>query len=240
MTGFYDQDLAYTHHTGYADLVNRSAPGLLGALRAAGIDSGTVVDLGCGGGLWLRKLSEAGFDTVGVDISPAMIDLARQEVPKAELYVGSVYDFDFPPCAAVTALGEVLSYCPNGSKEPPDLRPFLHNVSAALPPGGLFFFDVMIEGRGRPTSFRNWRADDDWAVMVDGSEEDGLISRDITTFRKVGEIYRRTDERHVQRVYKRREVEQMLRGAGFSVRALRRYGEYELAPRRLAFRARRR
>ena len=45
---------------------------------------------------------------------------------------------------------------------------------------------------------------------------------------------------YTKRVVTRREVELALRAAGFSVRATRRYGSFELAPRRLAFRARKR
>lgn len=236
MTGFYDQDLAHIHHAGFDEFVTGCMPGLLSAFRAAGIEKGTVVDLGCGGGLWLRALIEIGYDAVGVDISPAFIEMARATAPGASLHVGSVYDFAFPPCVAVTALSEVLSYCQNEAG--PNLAPLFRKVSAALPPGGLFFFDVMIEGQGKPLRHQGWRNGRDWAVLYDVVEQAGFIRRDITTFMKAGDGYRRTDERHVQKVYRRGDIEGSLRAAGFSVRALRRYGDYELAPRRLAFRAR--
>lgn len=236
MTDFYGQDLAYIHHTGFDDLVSGAAPGLLDAFERAGIEKGAVVDLGCGGGLWLRALVRAGYDATGVDISPAFIKTAQAVAPGARFHVGSVYDFVFPPCAAVTALNEALSYCEG--EESPDLAALFRAVSGALSPGGLFFFDLMVEGRGRPMEYQGWRKADDWAVLYQISEKDGFLRRDITTFRETGSGYRRTDERHVQRVYNRREIEAMLRAAGFSVRALRHYGDYELAPRRLAFRAR--
>ncbi len=66
------------------------------------------------------------------------------------------------------------------------------------------------------------------------------LVREITTFRRTGSGYRRRRERHELRVVNRGEVESALRAAGFTVRASRRYGTFELAPRRLAFRARKR
>jgi hypothetical protein len=62
--------------------------------------------------------------------------------------------------------------------------------------------------------------------------------REITTFRRVGDRYRSNHETHVVRVCERAAIEKMLRQAGFSVRVTRRYGAVRLAPRRLAFFAR--
>jgi len=39
-------DLAYVHHTGYADFVLKAAPGLLRILRQSKLRRGLVVDLG--------------------------------------------------------------------------------------------------------------------------------------------------------------------------------------------------
>ena len=60
MAGFYREDLAYIHDVGHADFALRSAPGILEILRESGLRDGLVVDLGCGSGLWARKLLQAG------------------------------------------------------------------------------------------------------------------------------------------------------------------------------------
>lgn len=53
----YHDDLAHVQHDGFGDFARRAAPGLLALLRQAGIGRGaTVVDLGCGSGIWLREL----------------------------------------------------------------------------------------------------------------------------------------------------------------------------------------
>ncbi|MFG2223791.1 class I SAM-dependent DNA methyltransferase [Streptomyces sp. NPDC050161] len=46
-----------------------------------------VLDIGCGTGLpTARQLSDAGHRVVGVDLSPAMVELAGDNVPKAEFH----------------------------------------------------------------------------------------------------------------------------------------------------------
>ena len=154
----YDRDLAYIHDAGFGDFARRAAPGVLESLARAGIEDGVVVDVGCGSGIWLERLVAAGYETVGIDISRAFIRKARKLVPAAELHVGSAYEFEFPVCAAVTAMSEVLGYVPPGARTAPSLRRLFGRVAAALRPGGVFIFDVVVPAGGRPMSYRTWRA----------------------------------------------------------------------------------
>lgn len=76
--------------------------------------------------------------------------------------------------------------------------------------------------------------------MVEREEnpDRGVLTRRISTFRKVGESYRRDDEVHRQRLYRAPEVAGKLRWAGFRVRTMRGYGEYRLPRAHVAFVAR--
>jgi SAM-dependent methyltransferase len=56
-------------------------------VRAQG--NGPVADVGCGPGRLTGHLRGAGLDAFGVDLSPAMIDVARREHPGARFEVGS-------------------------------------------------------------------------------------------------------------------------------------------------------
>src|SRR5262249_1423609 len=106
----YEEDLAYIHDVGYDFHARGLAPALLKFLEGAGVAGSGVGDLGCGSGIWARALQEAGYQPVGVDISPAMIALARRRVPGGRFHVASFLDFELPPCRAITALGEVLCF----------------------------------------------------------------------------------------------------------------------------------
>ena len=78
--------------------------------REQGHQQGLIVGLGCGSGILEEEVSREGYEAVGVDYSEALIAIARQRCPQERFTVGSVMDFDIPPCLAVTAVGEVLNY----------------------------------------------------------------------------------------------------------------------------------
>src|SRR3954452_12393910 len=102
---FYGRDQAAIHHQRFGKLAQIAARDLLSLLDDAGLRSGTVVDLGCGSGILARIVSAAGFKALGVDISPAMIELARKTIPEATFHVGPLLDVELPPAVAVTATG---------------------------------------------------------------------------------------------------------------------------------------
>jgi SAM-dependent methyltransferase len=236
---WYGEDLAYVHDAGFGGFVLESAPGILGILRRNGIREGLVLDLGCGSGLWARELVRSGYSVLGVDISGAMISLARNRVPEAEFRISSLFEADLPPCDAVTALGEVLNYLfdPNHDSQP--LLWFFRRAYGALVPGGVFVFDIAEPGQVAPgTITRGFTEGEGWVVLVEKGEDRGTLTRRITTFRKAGGHYRRSDETHRQRLYRAPDVAGELRRVGFRVRTVRAYGRHRLAGARAAFVAR--
>lgn len=86
----------------YADHVRESLgkePYLRAALRlfadlVAAAGGGPVADVGCGPGHVTAHLQELGLDIFGIDLSPAMIELARREHPGLRFDVGSMTDLN--------------------------------------------------------------------------------------------------------------------------------------------------
>jgi len=236
----YGADLAHVHDEGFTGFARDSAPGLLRILREGGVRGGLVADLGCGTGVWAQALVAAGYRAFGTDLSPAMVRLARARVPQGRFQVGSFVDVPFPACDAITALGEVFSYRFDARHDTRALPRLFRRLHAALRPGGLLVFDLAEPGRGAgpPPSHRIGA---DWAVTVD-FEEDARrreLTRYITTFRKHGEIWRRSDEVHKLRLHRAADVAAVLRRCGFRARVLRGYGAYRFPPHYAAVRARR-
>jgi SAM-dependent methyltransferase len=219
----------------------RSAPGVLEILDHSGIRDGLVVDLGCGSGLLARQLLDAGYRVFGVDISEAMVELARRRAPEAEFRVGSLFEVEIPPCAAVTAISEVLNYLFDVENEEQGLGRLFRRVHEALVPGGVFIFDVLGPGQVPPgVRTRGFGVGEDWAVLSELEEdaERGTMERRIVSFRKVGEHYRRDEEVHRVRLYDPPGVSAELEGTGFGVRTMRSYGGLPLSEGHAAFVAR--
>ena len=63
-------------------------------VRAQG--NGPVADVGCGPGRLTGYLHGIGLDAFGVDLSPAMIDVARRDHPGLRFEVGSMTALDLP------------------------------------------------------------------------------------------------------------------------------------------------
>lgn len=241
MPGFYEKDLAAAHAAGFSDLSLAGGAVVLEVLRRSALTSGAVVDLGCGAGEWVHHASASGFAALGVDVSEAMLDLARGRQSKARFVRSSLWAFELPaPLVAVTAFGEALNYAAPELPSASDLSVLVGRVARSLEPGGVFAFDVVLSGE--PMRYRSWREEGDRTILVDVSEDQdaAVLQRAITVFSRHGDAYRRSDERHVVRVYDPGDVERALSGAGLSWTTAAAYGDVALGPRRAAYVARRR
>ncbi|HVR29001.1 MAG TPA: class I SAM-dependent methyltransferase [Thermoanaerobaculia bacterium] len=238
---YYGDDLTYVHDVGHGDLARAAAQTLVELLRRSGRARGRVVDLGCGSGILARGALDAGYEVTGVDISEAMIAAARERAPEADLRVGSYLDAEIPSCVAVTAIGECFSYLFDQRLAGAGLDRLLERIHRALEPRGLLLFDVAAPGRVRGKSpQRSWQEGADWAVLVEVDEDVATrrLTRAITTFRASGGTWRRDHEVHALRLYDRRELEPRVRGVGFTVRPLARYGALRFGPGHIGFCAR--
>jgi SAM-dependent methyltransferase len=226
--GFYGPDQAHIHHTAFGDLADFAATRLVAELRSTGHDHGTVVDLGCGSGILARRVSESGYEVEGVDLSPAMLDLARRNAPQATFRHGSLLDAELPAAVAVTAIGEALNYATDERAGDDALTDVFGRVRASLEPGGIFLFDVATPGRYGPDRVANRLHDGDtWTLFMHAVESDDArrLDRFVTIFRRTETgSYERTDEHHVLRLYEPAMLVTRLEAAGFGVEVLDSYG----------------
>lgn len=232
----YGSDLSHIHHTGFGTLAERASSWLLALLRGSGMESGLIVDLACGSGIWAARASAAGFKVLGIDVSAAMIDLARATAPDASFIVASAHSVQIPNCVGVTALGEGITYLADDAEEL-DLAPLVARVGEALLPGGVFVFDVVEARPDRPMQYVSTRHGEDWSVRVDVREDPArrMLTRIIDVQRRVGEETRQSVETHRVRTFHREEVLDLLGSAGLSANVTRAYGSDELPPQRIGF-----
>lgn len=236
MTDWYQEDLAYIHDVGFQNYALQAMPAILDRLSQNRILSGLVVDLGCGSGLSSQLLHQANYQVLGIDISTDMIALARARVPAATFRVESLFCTEIPACAAVLAIGECLNYLfdPNTNQA---LKPLFQRVYDALQPGGLFIFDGVISGQVPSNEIaKTFSEGEDWIVLVEKREDrtHRLLTRRIISLRQIGDLYRRSEEIHRQRLFEVNTLMADLIQIGFQVQTMDRWGQFSLPPARVA------
>jgi hypothetical protein len=90
----------------------------------------------------------------------------------------------------------------------------------------MLHFDLAVPGHLRKKAAQRHVVGEDWAVLVDSEEraKPAELIRRITTYRKVGALYRRAIEIHRLHLYRRAKLARLLRACGFRVSFGRAYG----------------
>ncbi|MCB0640331.1 MAG: hypothetical protein KDC44_01770, partial [Phaeodactylibacter sp.] len=152
--------------------------------------------------------------------------IARQRAPKATFQRASFLDNAFPPCQAVTAIGEVFTYRFDQRNSLETLRVLWTHIYEQLLPEGYLIFDLLEPGMLNGASEYSRIAEGkDWTIFLHYKEDvvAQTFSRDITAFRRIGDLYRKSNELHEVNTFKRAEVVDTLRAIGFQVEVVKGY-----------------
>ncbi|MGY0061681.1 class I SAM-dependent DNA methyltransferase [Streptomyces sp. LZ34] len=125
--------------------------------------AGPVAELGCGPGRITAHLRDLGLDVFGVDLSPVMIDIARETYPDLRFEVGSMDALDL----ADGELNGVVSWYSTIHTPPQNLPSFFAEFRRVLAPEGhllLAFFesegDPVTEFDHKVTTAYRWPIDE--------------------------------------------------------------------------------
>ena len=124
------------------------------------IPSGSkVLDIGCGPGLYTKRLSDIGYGVTGMDYSKRSIAYAKSQDSKTEYICKDYLELDYSGVFdAVT-----LIYCDYAALTLAERHNLLTRVYKALKPGGLFVFDVFDEKTLKDKIDRTW-----WSTHKNG------------------------------------------------------------------------
>ncbi len=101
----------------------------------------SLLDLGCGPGLYTTLFKDKGYEVTGVDFNKTSIAYASAE-RKDIHYIFGDYINEYPYGKYDTV---ILIYCDFGTHSDNDRDKLLNNICQSLNPGGLFIFDVFTE-----------------------------------------------------------------------------------------------
>jgi SAM-dependent methyltransferase len=130
-------------------------------LKANKIES--IIEIGCGTGNLAKRLITANYQYLGLDLFQEMIDIARQNAPKAQFVNGDIRSFKQTKkfdCAIIT--GRSISYL----TENKGLIDGLKNINQLLNIGGLLMFDA-IDASKLFLTFENEKVDELMASFKD-------------------------------------------------------------------------
>lgn len=225
----YGNELATIHHEHFGMVARGAARELLLRLSKAGITSGTIVDLAAGTGILSAAMIDAGFAAWGVDLSAAMLRLARATAPTVAFTKGSLWEVSLPPCVAVAAVGEAFNYARDSRAGLVALEARLSCIYHALAPGGVLLFDVAAPGRSGPSGSRSlfWTHGATSLGLTEREQSStASLTRDLSLFVPEGERYRRVQETHDLRLYAPEQVEALLTRSGFGWERLASYTDF--------------
>ncbi len=169
---YYRKDLAFIHHEAFSDYAESVAPGVLSLLGAPC----SVVELGCGGGALTRHLVAAGHRVIATDASPAMLEIAREKVPEADVRRLTLPDDPIPAADAVVAVGTVFNYLASKAE-------LQRGLVAAARAGDLLVTDILDLSYGdtRPEPVEYFHEGQDWKLRTLNSlETPDRVVREMT------------------------------------------------------------
>ncbi|WP_338106562.1 class I SAM-dependent methyltransferase [Mordavella massiliensis] len=188
-----------------------------------GIGDGLVLDLGCGTGGMTEELADAGYDMIGVDGSPEMLEQALEKRERSGhdiLYLmQDMRAFElYGTVRAVVSVCDCLNYV----TDPEELVQVFRLVNNYLDPDGLFIFDFNTEYKYRDVLGEQTIAEDreDCSFIWDNyyDPKDRINEYELTLFiREEQGLYRKYQEQHFQRAYTLEEMRDLAERAGMLV-----------------------
>lgn len=193
---------------------------LTGLLEEYGIKDGLVLELGCGTGSMTELLAQKGYDMIGIDNSPDMLEAAmekRDDSGHDILYLlQDMREFElYGTVRAVVSVCDSINYI----LEEEELLQVFRLVNNYLDPGGIFIFDMNTPYKyekviGDATIAEN-REESSFIWENYFDEETGINEYALTLFiREDSGLYRKYEELHYQKAYNPRRVIELIREAG--------------------------
>jgi SAM-dependent methyltransferase len=226
--GYYRRDLALVHHRGFGFHADACAPAIVRLLDPLRMAGGRVVELGCGSGRLTRHLIDAGLDVIATDASPAMLELARRNVPEADLRQLVLPGDPLPEADAIVSVGHVLNYLPDEAS----IERAVIAIAQAVRPRGMLAIDLcdLEWAAARRAAPPYAQVADDWAIITRFSiPAPERFVREITVFVRAEDgRWRRDDERHENVLVDTSRIAALLSEHGIDAAVATSFGSEEL------------
>ncbi len=187
-----------------------------------GVEPELVLDMGCGTGNITLELAERGYDMIGLDASPEMLEIAMEKAREQEKQILFLHQdmTEFELYGTVGAMVCALDGV-NYLTEDGQLEQMLRLLHYYLDPGGIFIFDLNTEYQyknvldGRTFVYDTEDGYCAWSNEYD--EEEKICYFDLNFFLKNEDgTYTRQDEYQEERAYSIEEVKKVIADCGLN------------------------
>lgn len=152
----------------------------------------TLLDVGCGRGLFMKKMIQEGVSCIGSDLSQVMVEHCKSEALEAHCCDIDKIEGKFD---AIVSIFDVLNFFSHD-----ELMIFLEEVAKRLNDDGVFMADINTRyGFSDVADGSMVSENEDEFLSVDAIFENDLLETTLTLFeRSEGDCYRRYQEKIVQ------------------------------------------
>ena len=199
---------------------------LIGILKEYGIEDGLIAELGCGTGSMTELLAAEGYDMIGIDNSPDMLEVAQEKRVESGLDILYLMQDmrEFELYGTVRAVVSICD-CMNYILEEEDLLEVFCLANNYLDPGGIFVFDMNTPYKYREvignTTIAENREEGSFIWENCFYEESQVNEYALTLFiKEEDDLYRKHEEFHYQKAYEPERVKELLEEAGLKVEAI--------------------
>lgn len=175
-----------------------------------------VLDLGCGSGSLTTIMAEKGYDMIGVDISPEMLDMAREKNPGILYLNQDMREFElYGTVDVIYSSFDCINYITNKN----DVKKIFKLVNNYLNYGGLFIFDINTVHKLKNVLGNNTFVfdKDDVYLVWQNDYYNKIATFYLDMFYKTDGKYERFYEEHYERAYEIDEIKEMMKFSGLEL-----------------------
>ncbi len=184
------------------------------------INFNDYLDIACGTGNLTQFIAPYFKSTFAVDLSNEMLMIAQEKFRDKKLKAKFICQ-DMS-CLNLNQKFDLITSCLDATNyltEEEDLISYFEKVFTHLKVDGVFIFDInshykltTILGDNTYT-YNSKEASYIWENYI----EDDILNMELTFFRKEGELYRKFEENHIERVLSEEYIEGIIKKVGFEV-----------------------
>ncbi len=220
IAAFYDRNIGEVNYDLMAEFLHKAF--VTYRRTSNGDERPILLDAACGTGECTVKMAAKGYDMIGLDISPDMLQIAAEK-PTADQIMWICQDMTemdlFGTVQAVLCMTDSINHL----LEEEELEGFLKGASLFTEKGGLLIFDCLTD-----TYYRNvidgntfCQEEEDFCYIWNGEYDGVICDYDITCFQKTGkEQYAKQKDSVTERMWTDGQLRRGLTEAGYSVTAV--------------------